>query len=80
MPSRLERTSQPRSPFACAVNAIASPTTPVAAAYAPKTIVRASRLMPGQTRISTPTAMASRPFRPRAHRIFVSCVLADFTA
>src|SRR4051812_3433243 len=32
--------------------------------------------MPGQRRITTPSAIESRPFKPSAHLIFVSCVPA----
>src|SRR6266576_796680 len=76
IPSRLDKISQPRSPPASAVNEKPSPTTPVASAYAPKRIVRAKRLMPGQRRITTPSAIESRPFKPSAHLIVVSCVSA----
>ena len=42
--------------------------------------VSAVRLIPGQTRMTTPTATERRPFKPSAHLIFVSCVLAIFVA
>src|SRR5258706_8683813 len=80
MPSRLERTSQPRSPFAEPLSAAPRPTTPVASEYAPKRSVNAYRLMPGQARTTTPSAPESTPFRPSAHLIFVSCVVAALVA
>src|SRR5260221_3744534 len=80
MPSRLERTSQPRSPFAEPLSAAPRPTTPVASEYAPKRSVNAYKLMPGQARTTTPSATESTPFRPSAHLIFVSCVVAALVA
>src|SRR3954447_24338298 len=54
------------------------PTMPLASAYAPNRMVSASRLIPGQTSTTTPNATERRPFKPRAHLSFVSCVPAVF--
>jgi hypothetical protein len=56
-----------------------SPTTPVAAAYAPNRIVRAYRLMPGQMRMTTPNAIDRTPLSPSAQRNLFSCVHAIFS-
>src|SRR4051794_758777 len=80
MPSRLEKTSHPRSLPADALKAPIRPTRPVASANAPKTITSAVRLIPGQARMTTPNASESRPFRPSAHLTFVSCVPAILVA
>src|SRR5262245_59013399 len=77
IPSRPENASQPRAPLP-AVNELASETIPLARVYAPHRIMSAYRLMPGQTKSTTPKATESAPFRPSAHLIFVSCVLAIF--
>src|SRR5262245_60453260 len=76
IPSTLENASQARSVRTVPLSAATRPTTPVASAYAPNRIVSAYRLMLGQTRMTMARTIASRPLRPSAHLIFVSCDFA----
>jgi hypothetical protein len=80
MPSRLEKISQARSPCASDVNAIASLTNAGRERVCAEDDRECVDADSGPDEDHTPRAMASRPLRPRAHRIFVTCVLAVFTA
>jgi hypothetical protein len=74
--SRLESASQPRPCAVAPLMAATRPTAPFAAVHAPNRIVSAKRLIPGQTRMTTPLATAKSPLIPSAHRNFVTCVSA----
>src|ERR1041384_8377116 len=77
---RLERMSQPRPLIAGPRIAAMSPTTPLAAVNAPKTIASANRLMPGQMRMTTASAIERTPLIPSAHRTRFSSVPANCPA
>jgi hypothetical protein len=64
MLTKLERTSQPRPVIAGARIAPMSPMTPLADVNAPNTIASANGLMPGQMRMSTPSAIERTPLIP----------------